>query len=130
MPRNVPLAPDEEKELTEEIRAAMTAMLDASPGRTAATGLAARVNALLHAARPVLINFDARARVDIAPWTDRVDAIDARCEESWTLPAIGPVTKPDAVLVRPDGYVAWVGRVDEPGVADALARWFGPPTAC
>jgi 3-(3-hydroxy-phenyl)propionate hydroxylase len=88
---------------------------------------ATRVYTLLHAARPVLINFDAGTRADIAPWNDRVDAVDARCDAPWTLPAIGSVPAPDAVLVRPDGYVAWAGRVDEPEIANVLMRWFGPP---
>jgi 3-(3-hydroxy-phenyl)propionate hydroxylase len=83
----------------------------------------------LHAARPVLINFDAQKHADIAAWTDRVDAVDARCDGPWTLPAIGTVPAPDAVLVRPDGYVAWVGRVDAPDLTDALTTWFGAPRA-
>jgi hypothetical protein len=42
---------------------------------------------------------------------------------------LGEVTAPAAVLVRPDGYVAWVGDVSDPGLADALTTWFGPPAA-
>ncbi len=42
---------------------------------------------------------------------------------------IGAVTAPTAVLIRPDGYVAWVGDLTQPGLPDALTTWFGPPTA-
>jgi hypothetical protein len=31
------------------------------------------------------------------------------------------------LLVRPDGHVAWVGDLGQPGLADALTTWFGPP---
>ena len=51
----------------------------------------------------------------------------ARVEGTWELPVIGAVPAPAAVLVRPDGYVAWVGDGTPPGLADALTRWFGPP---
>jgi hypothetical protein len=33
------------------------------------------------------------------------------------------------VLIRPDGYVAWVGEQTQTGLADALSAWFGPPAA-
>jgi len=37
---------------------------------------------------------------------------------------------PTAVLIRPDGHVAWVGdRLTHAGLPDALTTWFGPPTA-
>lgn len=86
-----------------------------------------RVFSLLHEARPVLINFG--AGLDIAPWADRVQSIDARYEGTWELPAIGEVVAPAAVLVRPDGHVAWVSDGTDQGLRDALAAWFGPPTA-
>jgi aromatic ring hydroxylase-like protein len=41
--------------------------------------------------------------------------------------ARGTVTAPDAVLIRPDGYVAWVGDLTQLGLADALTSWFGTP---
>jgi len=44
-------------------------------------------------------------------------------------PAFGTVTPPAAVLIRPDGYVAWVGDLDKRGLADMMSAWFGPPTA-
>jgi len=34
---------------------------------------------------------------------------------------------PAAVLIRPDGYVAWVGDGTQAGLTDALTTWFGPP---
>jgi hypothetical protein len=88
-----------------------------------------RVFTLLHEARPVLLNFGEPGGIDITPWADRVQSIDAKYVGAWELPAIGPVTAPTAVLVRPDGYVAWVGDLTQLGLAGALTTWFGPPTA-
>jgi 2-polyprenyl-6-methoxyphenol hydroxylase-like FAD-dependent oxidoreductase len=87
-----------------------------------------RVFTLLHDARPVLLNFGERGAFDITPWTDRVQLIDATYDGVWELPVLGAVTAPTAVLIRPDGYVAWVGDLTQPGLADALTTWFGPPT--
>jgi aromatic ring hydroxylase-like protein/FAD binding domain-containing protein len=88
-----------------------------------------RVFTLLHDARPVLLNLGEPGSVAIGPWADRVQSIDAKYDGTWELPAIGPVTAPTAVLIRPDGYVAWVGEQSQLGLADALSTWFGPPTA-
>jgi hypothetical protein len=88
-----------------------------------------RVFTLLHDARPVLLNLGEPGGFDITPWTDRVQLIDATYVCMWELPAIGAVTAPTAVLIRPDGYVAWVGDLTQLGLADALTTWFGPPTA-
>jgi 2-polyprenyl-6-methoxyphenol hydroxylase-like FAD-dependent oxidoreductase len=88
-----------------------------------------RVFRLLHAARPVLLNLGEPGAFDIAPWADRVQLVDAKYVGPWELPALGPIAAPTAVLVRPDGYVAWVGDLTQPGLADALTTWFGPPTA-
>jgi hypothetical protein len=76
-----------------------------------------------------LINFGEPGCHDITPWADRVKLVDASYEGRWELPALGAVTAPTAVLVRPDGYVAWVGERTQLGLADALIRWFGPRTA-
>jgi 2-polyprenyl-6-methoxyphenol hydroxylase-like FAD-dependent oxidoreductase len=88
-----------------------------------------RVYALLHDARPVLLNLGEPGSFDITPWADRVQLIDAKYEGPWELPAIGAVTAPTAVLIRPDGYVAWVGDTTQLGLVDALTTWFGSPTA-
>jgi 3-(3-hydroxy-phenyl)propionate hydroxylase len=88
-----------------------------------------RVFTLLHGARPVLLNLGEPGGFDVTPWADRVQSIDARYAGRWELPAIGAVSAPAAVLIRPDGYVAWVGDRTQLGLADALTTWFGPPTA-
>jgi 3-(3-hydroxy-phenyl)propionate hydroxylase len=88
---------------------------------------ARRVFTLLHDARPVLINFGAPGDIDIAPWADRVRLIEATYTGAWKLPVIGQVDAPAAVLIRPDGYVAWVGDGEHAGLVDALTAWFGLP---
>ena len=88
-----------------------------------------RVFTLLHDARPVLLNLGEPGGFDITPWADRVRLIDAKSVGTWELPALGAVTAPTAVLIRPDGYVAWVGDLTQLGLADALTIWFGPPAA-
>ena len=80
---------------------------------------------LLNAARPVLLNLGEPGGFDIAPWADRVQLVDARYAGAWELPALGLVTASTAVLIRPDGYVAWVGDQTQFGLADALTTWFG-----
>jgi len=88
-----------------------------------------RVFTLLHDARPVLLNLGEPVGFDITPWADRVRLIDAEYVGKWELPVFSGVTAPTAVLIRPDGYVAWVGDDTELGLPDALSTWFGPPTA-
>ncbi len=88
-----------------------------------------RVFTLLHDARPVLLNFGEPDSIDIAQWAARVKLFDARYEGAWELPALGAVIAPTAVLIRPDGYVAWVGDGTQGGLTDALATWFGMPAA-
>lgn len=84
---------------------------------------------LLHRARGVLINFGPRGSIDAAPWRDRIDVVDAEYDGVWELPVVGPVPAPVAVLVRPDGHVAWVGDESRQGLEDALRRWFGAAAA-
>jgi 3-(3-hydroxy-phenyl)propionate hydroxylase len=84
---------------------------------------------LLHAARPVLLNLGPPSDFDIAPWADRVRLVEAKYAGRWELPLLGQVTAPAAVLIRPDGYVAWAGDLSEPQLPDALATWFGPSAA-
>jgi 3-(3-hydroxy-phenyl)propionate hydroxylase len=88
-----------------------------------------RVFTLLHDARPILLNFGEPSGFDITPWADRVESIDAKYAGIWELPALGAVPAPTAVLIRPDGYVAWVGDLARAGLADTLTTWFGPPAA-
>ncbi len=88
-----------------------------------------RVFALLHDARPALLNLGEPGAFEITAWADRVQLIDAKYVGAWELPALGAVTAPAAVLIRPDGYVAWVGERTQVGLADALTTWFGAPTA-
>ncbi len=86
-----------------------------------------RVYELLRDAKPVLLNLAEPAGFDIAPWAERVQLIDAGYDGLWELPVLGEVTAPTAVLIRPDGYVAWVGNGTDTGLPDALTRWFGAP---
>ena len=87
-----------------------------------------RVFTVLHDARPVLLNLGEPGGLDITPWADRVRLVDARCVGTWELPVLGTIAAPTAVLIWPDGYVAWVGDLTQLGLADALTTWFGPPT--
>ena len=86
-----------------------------------------RVFSLLHRAEPVLLTFGGAGSVAIAPWTDRVRLIEAGYSGPWELPVLGAVTAPTAVLIRPDGYVAWVGDGTDSGLVQALETWFGAP---
>ena len=82
-----------------------------------------RLYTLMHDARPLVLNLGEPGSVRI----NGVRVIDATYSGSWELPAIGPVAAPSAIVVRPDGYVAWVGDSTQLGLADALTRWFGTP---
>jgi 3-(3-hydroxy-phenyl)propionate hydroxylase len=89
-----------------------------------------RVFTLLRDARPVLLNLGEPGGFDITPWADRVQLIDAKYVGLWELPVLGAVPAPSAVLIRPDGHVAWVGEhPTDAGLPDALTIWFGPPSA-
>jgi 3-(3-hydroxy-phenyl)propionate hydroxylase len=83
---------------------------------------------LLHDARPVLLNLGEAGGVDITPWGDRVRRFDAKYAGAWELPVLGTVAAPSAVLIRPDGHVAWVGENTDTGLHDALTTWFGSPS--
>ena len=84
-----------------------------------------RVFTLLHDARPVLLDLAEPGAVDITPWANRVQLIDAQYGGAWELPVLGAVPAPAAVLIRPDGYVAWVGDGTDTGLRDALITWVG-----
>jgi 3-(3-hydroxy-phenyl)propionate hydroxylase len=91
-------------------------------------GGARRFFTLLYGAQPVLLNLGEPGGFDITPWAKRVQLLDARYPGTWELPALGPVAAPPAALIRPDGYVAWVGDSrQQQGLAAALTTWFGPP---
>ena len=87
-----------------------------------------RVFTLLHEARPVLLDLGGPGGLDLAPWADRVRVIDATYDGAWELPVIGRVEAPAAVLIRPDGHVAWAGDLTDPALPHALTTWFGPAT--
>ena len=85
-----------------------------------------RVFSLLHGGRPVLLHLGEPGALDIAQWTEQVERVDARYAGAWELPVLGAVPAPTAVLIRPDGHVAWVGIGTDDGLRDALSTWFGP----
>jgi 3-(3-hydroxy-phenyl)propionate hydroxylase len=85
-----------------------------------------RVFTSLHDARGVLLCFGEPVEYDLSQWSDRVRVITAAYDGEWELPVLGPVAAPSAVLVRPDGYVAWVGEGTAAGLPEALRSWFGP----
>jgi 2-polyprenyl-6-methoxyphenol hydroxylase-like FAD-dependent oxidoreductase len=87
-----------------------------------------RVFSLLHQGRAVLLNFGEPGRVEVSGWADRLRSVDAKYTGAWELPAVGVISGPAAVLVRPDGYVAWAGDWVDAGLTDALGTWLGPPT--
>ena len=89
-----------------------------------------RVFTLLHNARPVLLNLSEPGSLDITPWADRVELMETEYVGAWELPVLGAIPAPTAVLVRPDGYVAWVGDRAQQGLPEALTTWFGPPAWC
>jgi len=93
-----------------------------------AAGGPLRVFELLHGAKPVLLNLGEPGGVDLTRWADRVQLVDAEYVGLWELPVLGAVTAPTAVLIRPDGYVAWVGEQTHLGLSEALTTWFGGPT--
>jgi 3-(3-hydroxy-phenyl)propionate hydroxylase len=87
----------------------------------------ARLYTLLHDARPVLVNLAEPAGSVITPWADRIRYVEATHAGVWELPVQGEVTAPGAILIRPDGHVAWVGHVTDPTLSAALSTWFGTP---
>ena len=87
-----------------------------------------RVFTLLHDARPVLLNLGEPGGFDISPWANRVRLVDAKHAGVWELPVLGEVAAPPAVLIRPDGHVAWAGDLTDPELPQALATWFGAAT--
>ena len=87
-----------------------------------------RVFTLLHDARPVLLSLGAPCGFDISPWANRVRLVDAKHDGVWELPVLGEIAAPPALLIRPDGHVAWAGDLTDPELPQALATWFGAAT--
>lgn len=85
----------------------------------------ARVFTLLHKAEPILLNFGDIGKLLGVALPARVRLIDATYDGNWELPDLGTVSAPHAVLIRPDGHVAWVGQGDPSGLQSALNVWFG-----
>jgi 2-polyprenyl-6-methoxyphenol hydroxylase-like FAD-dependent oxidoreductase len=86
-----------------------------------------RVFTLLHAARPLLLNLGEPGGLTVAGWADRVRLVEAGYTGTWELPVLGSISPPTAALIRPDGYVAWVGEGTSLTLAEALTAWFGAP---
>lgn len=84
-----------------------------------------QVSSLLHDARPVLLDLGEPDALDITRWADRVQTIRATFDGAWEIPVLGETPAPAAVLIRPDGHVAWVGDGTDVGLRDALTTWFG-----
>ena len=87
-----------------------------------------RMFSLLHDAKAVLLNLGEADGFDISAWSNRVRLVTATYEGRWELPVLGEVTSPSAVLIRPDGYVAWTGHVAGPELPQVLTTWFGLAT--
>ena len=87
-----------------------------------------QVFTLLHDARPVLLNLGEPGGFDISPWANRVRFVDACHDGVWELPVLGEIAAPMAVLIRPDGHVAWAGDLTDPELPHALSTWFGAAT--
>ncbi|ADD40313.1 FAD-dependent monooxygenase [Stackebrandtia nassauensis] len=86
-----------------------------------------RVFTLLHQARPVLLNLGEPNGFDVTPWAGRIRSVDAKAAATWELPLLGEVAAPAALVIRPDGYVAWAGELTDASLPDALTSWFGEP---
>ena len=84
-----------------------------------------RVFTLLHDARPLLLNLGESGGIEISSWANRVRLVDAKHYGTWELPVLGEIASPQAVLIRPDGHVAWAGDITDQELSQALATWFG-----
>ncbi|WP_067714829.1 FAD-dependent monooxygenase [Nocardia yamanashiensis] len=92
---------------------------------TTATG-ATRVAELQRTARPILLALNGTEVPDLGAWQGLVDVVTAATARRWTTPESGEIPSPAAVLVRPDGYVAWAtDGSDTTGLTAALTEWVG-----
>jgi 3-(3-hydroxy-phenyl)propionate hydroxylase len=87
----------------------------------------ARLFTFLHRAQPLLLDLDGAGSIDLTPWAGRLQRVDAAYAGVWDLPAVGVVAAPPAVLIRPDGHVAWAGDVTDAELPRAISTWFGAP---
>ncbi|WP_430336065.1 FAD-dependent monooxygenase [Rhodococcus sp. ACT016] len=92
---------------------------------------ATRIFDLLRDARPVLLDLSHTPGLTeaAAAWAGRVDVVTANCAaDSWAVPGAGTIATPSALLIRPDGYVAWVAgdNLDLDALRGTLGTWYGP----
>lgn len=85
-------------------------------------GRSTRVYELLHDARPLLLCLGGGTDP-----VERVKVVRAVAAPTCELPLLGTVAVPPALLVRPDGHVAWAGEMNDPSLHAAIERWFGTP---
>lgn len=87
-----------------------------------------RLFELLHAGRPVLLSLNGYRLPDYEG-ESRVEHVEAGCTSGqWSIPGAGDIPAPTAVLIRPDGHIAWAGHEDgTAGLAAALDAWCGQP---
>lgn len=86
-----------------------------------------RIAELLRAGRPILLRLDGDRSAEPSRWRDRIEVIDAHARtERWSVAGVGEIPVPAAVLIRPDGYVAWVATdAGLGGLSEALDTWIG-----
>ena len=86
-----------------------------------------RIYEQLHDANALYLDLapGSRRAPDLGPASTQVKFIAATCSDPWELPIVGQVEPPSALLIRPDGHVAWAGDAGDIGLDRALSKWFG-----